>query len=465
MTEPGNGTLSGSAPNLRYLPDVDFVGSDDFTFVAEDQDSSSDPATVSITVENGTVRYVEAATGDNEDDGLTWDTALATLGEALSRSDFGGGDEIFLGAGTYTELVEINQQGITIHGAGRDETTVDGALAGTVIWVQSSAVATLRDMTVTGGSTESTGGGVANEGTLTLERMTISGNTARAAGGIGNDGNLVLEDVWVLDNNATDGGSAGMYNGIGALTMRRCVIAGNYATGMAGALSNSGTLTAEDTLIDDNHSDSVINGVMNNGGTATFIRSTISNNTPGPGGGAGDYGGAFHNQGGGLLSLVNCTVYGKDSNAYGALFVQPISASVVTLTHTTVYDNDSPGAALYAYGGTVVFDHTIMGGSSGGNCVIEASATNTSNGYNLDDGSSCGFDSLGDLSNANPALGALQDNGGLTPTALPTEAGDAVDGGAANACAAAEDQRGISRPRDGDGDGDSQCDIGAVEAE
>jgi hypothetical protein len=47
---PGNGTLSGSAPNLTYTPNGDYNGSDNFTFVANDGLENSAPATVSITV-------------------------------------------------------------------------------------------------------------------------------------------------------------------------------------------------------------------------------------------------------------------------------------------------------------------------------------------------------------------------------------------------------------------------------
>ncbi len=47
---PGNGTLSGTAPNLTYTPSPNFNGSDSFTFVANDGSVDSAPATVSITV-------------------------------------------------------------------------------------------------------------------------------------------------------------------------------------------------------------------------------------------------------------------------------------------------------------------------------------------------------------------------------------------------------------------------------
>ncbi|MDF7826979.1 sulfatase-like hydrolase/transferase, partial [Pontiellaceae bacterium B12227] len=47
---PGNGTLSGGATNLTYTPDLDFVGNDSLTFVANDGALGSNTGTVSIAV-------------------------------------------------------------------------------------------------------------------------------------------------------------------------------------------------------------------------------------------------------------------------------------------------------------------------------------------------------------------------------------------------------------------------------
>jgi hypothetical protein len=51
VTPPENGTLSGTAPNLTYNPNLNHVGSDSFTFKANDGTADSNIATVSITVE------------------------------------------------------------------------------------------------------------------------------------------------------------------------------------------------------------------------------------------------------------------------------------------------------------------------------------------------------------------------------------------------------------------------------
>jgi hypothetical protein len=53
VTPPMNGTLSGTAPNLIYNPNLHHVGSDIFTFKANDGTLDSNIATISVTVQNG----------------------------------------------------------------------------------------------------------------------------------------------------------------------------------------------------------------------------------------------------------------------------------------------------------------------------------------------------------------------------------------------------------------------------
>jgi hypothetical protein len=98
-----------------------------------------------------------------------------------------------------------------------------------------------------------------------------------------------------------------------------------------------------------------------------------------------------------------------------------------------------------------------VAGNDSSNCYIYSGSTWAPLGYDLDDGSSCRFNQVGDLQNTNPQLGPLADNGGPTQTMSPLIGSPAIDAGTDSGCPAT-DQRGVARPQG------ASCDIGAVEA-
>jgi large repetitive protein len=67
---PSHGTLSGTAPNLKYKPKANFSGSDSITFKASDKTADSDVATVSITItasNDPPMAYSDSATTQEDD--------------------------------------------------------------------------------------------------------------------------------------------------------------------------------------------------------------------------------------------------------------------------------------------------------------------------------------------------------------------------------------------------------------
>jgi hypothetical protein len=54
LSQPAHGLLFGAAPSLNYLPNKNYAGSDQFTFIASDGNSTSAPSTISITVSQTT---------------------------------------------------------------------------------------------------------------------------------------------------------------------------------------------------------------------------------------------------------------------------------------------------------------------------------------------------------------------------------------------------------------------------
>jgi hypothetical protein len=131
---------------------------------------------------------------------------------------------------------------------------------------------------------------------------------------------------------------------------------------------------------------------------------------------------------GGIVSLTNATITGNAAEQGGGLFTEDSGSS--TLTNSIVASN-----------------------TAGSDC----SGSMASLGHNLDSDGTCGLSSPGDLTNTEPLLGQLTNNGGATLTHALLPGSPAIDAGDPNACPAT-DQRGIARPSG------TACDIGAFES-
>lgn len=130
---------------------------------------------------------------------------------------------------------------------------------------------------------------------------------------------------------------------------------------------------------------------------------------------------------------------------------------------TTVI-TDEIGGVFNETGAELNLNSTLIASQTQG--VDCAQTSDSSDGYNLDSDSSCALSGMGDQSNVEAMIGPLEDNGGPTPTHALLFGSPALDA-ADPSCptnVSATDQRGISRPVEGDGAGDARCDVGAVEA-
>src|SRR5580658_2940088 len=110
-------------------------------------------------------------------------------------------------------LPEVNDSGhsITINGPGASSLSINGGGFGSVFTVADHTIATIENLTISGGSTTGNGGGIDNLGTLTVTNCIISGNTAANGGGIYSQGaafhsgeavNLTVKDCTLSGNSA-----------------------------------------------------------------------------------------------------------------------------------------------------------------------------------------------------------------------------------------------------------------------
>jgi hypothetical protein len=244
-------------------------------------------------------------------------------------------------------------------------------------------------------------GGISNGDDATVTRSTV---TATAGAGISSS-----EVVTVTDSTVT-GGAGGISNGDDT-TVTRSLITGGTGTGIS------------------------------NSGETNVIQSTVTDSATGI-------------SAAGPVNITNSTVTGNSSLGVGSQFVN--------LVYATITDNGSADSAPQVSAQDLTTFASVValpGGTD--NCSV---LTTTSEGYNYSDDDSCDFTGTGDVENgADPQLGALADNGGLTPTRLPATTSPLVDAIPAASCqddgaaGITTDQRGLPRP------GFTNCDIGAVE--
>jgi len=175
----------------------------------------------------------------------------------------------------------------------------------------------------------------------------------------------------------------------------------------------------------------------------------------------------------GVDELRNSTVSGNFAGHQGGgIFVD----GVVALFNSTVTDNLAlEGAGIFLQNPTATGDipglvaqMTIVAKQrdSGEDCAAN-DFFNVFHSYDIESGTSCGFDDAasGDQQNVSDTalnLGPLANNGGPTQTHALIFPSVAIDAGN-NADAPPTDQRNVARPQDGNGDGIKVADIGAYE--
>lgn len=148
------------------------------------------------------------------------------------------------------------------------------------------------------------------------------------------------------------------------------------------------------------------------------------------------------------------------------------NGAMLALTNSTITMNVGQGEEDSSFGGgiansgTVTLANTIIVGiTNDRNRGPDWYGALTSQGYNLIQNlTDCTIEGTeaGNRLGSDPLLGPIQDNGGPTPAHALLARSPPFDAGTNDACPET-DQRGVTRPQDGDGV--ARCDIGAFEVE
>lgn len=380
-------------------------------------------------------------------------------------------------------------KGVTIDGVGQN-LTVSGGGKVQVFSVAKGAILHLRNLTVTKGNSPNyvNGGGLNNQGSVSLFNCVFSGNNSNNTGG-GNGGGLYNAggaSVSVVGSRFSGNGSGGIYNDTGGtVNVTDSTFSGNSSGGVS---NNEGNVTIASSLFTGNDagifylngttsvSTSTFSGNSRGtdawGGAITITHSTFSKNTTGitQGGGEATYianvthstfngnSSGIYNSLGATVNIANSTFFGNgNSGNFGdrraGLYNNGGTANVINST----FSGNGTNGGIFTYGGSLTLANTILANNPGGDCTGGGPVYPA--GVNLVTDGSCDPHAL----TSDPQLGPLADNGGPTQTMALLPGSPAVDAADDKLCAAAPvsglDQRGVTRPQG------PHCDIGAFEAE
>ncbi len=410
----------------------------------------------------------------------------ATLRAAITNAV--NGDTITFAANiTPLSVLPAIQANITIAGGGL---FLDGAHSFQVLHVASGATVSISSLTIQNGkNTSSSGGGIQNDGTLTLNSCVITGNhqtSSYSGGGIFNSrgATLTVNECTISNNTANNGYAGGLFNSGGTVTVTNSTISGNTGFDGGGLYNGAyngagGNTTITNSTISGNTA-AYFGGGLFNQATATITNSTFSGNTAVGVAGLGGQGGAIGTFGGSATMISGSTIAGNSvTDRFNAGYAQGggiWSGGGVIVNNSTISGNGLTGAGAYALGGGIYFDgyetnpltNTILAGNTAPYSA-DGFGTFTDGGNNLigDPTGITGFTNgvNGDLVGTsgtplNPQLGSLANNGGPTQTMLPNGNSPALGAGNASLfTSASTDQRGAGFLRLVNG----KTDIGAVQ--
>lgn len=290
------------------------------------------------------------------------------------------------------------------------------------------------------------GGAVYNEGIFSATALTLRNNQATEGGAIVNEnGQFILISSRVISNQAADWGG-GIYNFGGNTDIFESTFSDNRVTAETG---EGGGLYLE-------------------GGSVIVDKSSFYRNLASQGGGI--------RNSGGILTMSHSTVSGNYASIGGG--VNAGNSTRSTLNFSTIVSNTAfVEAANLSTSPQVTVSNSILGYPlSSTNCAGQPA---NSGGHNLDSDGSCLLQATGDLSNTDPLLLPLAQNGGPLPSLpfvddrrsplshLPQPGSPAIDAASTAGCVGSSDQNFRERP-EGITDlaiqlGAAGCDIGAVE--
>jgi Ca2+-binding RTX toxin-like protein len=307
-------------------------------------------------------------TADDEDDGDVDGDDLSLREAIVAANNTSGTDTITFDSNishiNLTQGTLSITDGLDIKGLGSDALTIDGGN-------QNFAVFTIGDqnlltptftvamdgVTITGGNSSESGGGILNLENLKISNSVVSGNTtAKDGGGIFNlIGTAEIINTVISNNTATYGG--GVSNYLGSTILNQSTISGNTAIKNGGGLDNyAGAAVALYSRIEDN---SANNGgaIGNHTGAIAVVYSVVSGNT------ANGNGGGIYNENG--EATITLSYINNNSSNFGGGIASQKENSATVISNSVVSGNTANfGGGVSNYQGNVNISASTVSGNS-----------------------------------------------------------------------------------------------------
>jgi predicted outer membrane repeat protein len=262
---------------------------------------------------------------------------------------------------------------LTIAGPGAGALTVSGNNASRVFDVAGGTV-TLSGLTISNGlapvkgPTAGYGGGIFNQGTLTVSNSTLlSNSTSNVAGGNGEgggiynstSGTLTVTNYSTLSNNTAHDGGGIQSDGMATIS-GGTILSGNSAAYFGGGIQSEGTLTVSGGCTLSGNSARYGGGIESDG-TTTINSCTLSGNS------ALTSGGGIYN--GGTLTVSGCIVSSNVASFAGGGIANRSSGTVTVENFSNITGNTASAGngADVANGGVLYLDASSIIGILVGN--------------------------------------------------------------------------------------------------
>ncbi|WP_405266039.1 hypothetical protein [Methanobrevibacter sp.] len=322
--------------------------------------------------------YVNAASGDDNNNGKSFSNAYKTISFAIDHAS--SGSTIYLSDGIYklSSPLIINKN-LKIIGQSQDKTIID-ANGHQGITVNKNCIVELSLFTISNAKLQGDnfGAAIENFGNLNVRSITVKDNTGNRSAGIDNDG--------------------------GILTVVGCYFINNSALGIiqkhgnpdGAALSNTGTAYVYNSVFINNHADRD-GGAIKNIGKLIVNGSTFINNTANMDDG---YGGAIYTWAA-VTEVYNSHFINSSGQYGGAIAIdkhdQAVDNQIIVMGNTFINNTEA------SRGGAIYVDRSVNS-TINYNIFINSAAQHANDSNNASDNSIIGSGVFSDKETTNRGL-------------------------------------------------------------